>query len=40
VVINPKKSLATAPFAALLVEVGRAFEVITQKVVEKPQTRV
>jgi ribonuclease P protein component len=36
VVINPKKSLVTAPFAALLVEVGRAFEVITQKVAEKP----
>lgn len=39
VVINPKKSLATAPFAALLVEVGRAFEVIAQKVAEKPHTR-
>ena len=39
VVINPKKSLATAPFAGLLVEVDRAFEVITQKAAEKQQTR-
>jgi ribonuclease P protein component len=39
VVINPKKSLATAPFAGLLVEVGRAFEVITQKVAGKAEPR-
>lgn len=39
VVINPKKSLATAPFAGLLVEVGRAFEVITKKVAGKAEPR-
>jgi ribonuclease P protein component len=31
VVINPKKSLQTAEFSALLSEVSRAFEVIAQK---------
>ena len=39
VVINPKKSLQTAEFSALLTEVGRAFEVIGQKLAEKPRTR-
>jgi len=31
VVINPKKSVRTVQFSVLLEEVGRAFEVITQK---------
>ncbi len=31
VVINPKKSLRTAEFSELLVEVSRAFEVVAQK---------
>jgi RNase P protein component len=37
VVINPKKSLQTAEFSALLAEVSRAFEVIAQKLSEKPR---
>src|SRR6266851_2615475 len=37
VVINPKKSLLTAEFSQLLEEVGRAFEVIQQKLTEKPR---
>jgi len=36
-VINPKKSLLTAEFSQLLEEVGRAFEVIQQKLTEKPR---
>ena len=36
VVINPKKSLRTAEFSDLLGEVGRAFEVIAQKLAERP----
>ena len=36
VVINPKKSLLTADFAELKKEVSRAFEVIAQKLAEKP----
>jgi ribonuclease P protein component len=39
VVINPKKSLQTAEFPALLSEVSRAFEVIAQKLAEKPRNR-
>ena len=39
VVINPKKSLQTAEFASLLSEVSRAFEVIAQKLAEKPKAR-
>jgi len=35
VVINPKKSLMAADFSAVLNEVGRAFEVIEQKVAGK-----
>jgi ribonuclease P protein component len=35
VVINPKKSLLTADFPELRKEVGRAFQVIEQKVSEK-----
>jgi ribonuclease P protein component len=37
VVINPKKSVRTAEFAVLLSEVSRAFEVIAQKMAEKPR---
>ena len=37
VVINPKKSLLTTKFSQLLEEVGRAFEVIQQKLTEKPR---
>jgi ribonuclease P protein component len=37
VVINPKKSLQTAEFSLLLAEVSRAFEVIAQKLSEKPR---
>src|SRR5215469_3780471 len=37
VVINPKKSLQTADFSSLLAEVRRAFEVIAQKLMEKPR---
>src|ERR1700751_4991257 len=36
VVINPKKSLRTAEFSLLLAEVSRAFEVIAQKLSERP----
>ena len=39
VVINPKKSVRTAEFAVLLSEVSRAFEVIAQKLAEKPRGR-
>jgi ribonuclease P protein component len=39
VVINPKKSVRTAEFSVLLSEVSRAFEVIAQKVAEKPRSR-
>jgi ribonuclease P protein component len=35
VVINPKKSVLKMEFAGLLDEVGRAFEVIAKKLVEK-----
>src|SRR5437016_349945 len=37
VVINPKKSLLTTEFSQLLEEVGRAFQVIQQKLTEKPR---
>ena len=37
VVINPKKSLRTAEFSLLLAEVSRAFEVIAQKLSERPR---
>ena len=37
VVINPKKSLETAPFSDLLTEVQRAFDVIAKKLGESPQ---
>jgi len=36
VVINPKKSLLTADFAAVLNEVSRAFVVIEEKLLGKP----
>ena len=39
VVINPKKSLLTAEFASLLNEVSKAFNVIAQKIIEKPRAR-
>lgn len=39
VVINPKKSVRTAEFSVLLSEVRRAFEVIAQKLTEKPRSR-
>ena len=39
VVINPKKSLQTTEFSGLLGEVTRAFEVIAQKLAEKPRAR-
>jgi ribonuclease P protein component len=39
VVINPKKSLLTTEFAAVLNEVSRAFGVIEQKLSEKQQPR-
>ena len=35
VVINPKKSVLKMEFAGLLDEVGRAFETIARKLVEK-----
>ena len=35
VVINPKKSVLTLEFSALLEEVGRALDVIAKKLVEK-----
>jgi ribonuclease P protein component len=35
VVINPKKSVLTVEFPVLLEEVGRAFEVIAKRLVEK-----
>lgn len=35
VVINPKKTVLTVEFPALLEEVGRAFELIAKKVAEK-----
>ena len=38
VVINPKKSLLTAEFLELRKEVGRAFQVIEQKLSEKRNT--
>jgi ribonuclease P protein component len=38
VVINPKKSVRTLAFSDLLAEVNRAFEVIAQKLAEKPRT--
>ena len=38
VVINPKKSLLAAEFPELRKEVGRAFEVIEQKLSEKRNT--
>jgi ribonuclease P protein component len=37
VVINPKKSLRTAEFSSLLAEVSRAFEVIAQRLSERPR---
>ena len=37
VVVNPKKSLLTAEFSGLQQEVRRAFEVIAQKIAEKPR---
>jgi RNase P protein component len=40
VVINPKKSVRTAEFPRLLGEVSRAFEVIAQKLAEKPRSGV
>lgn len=39
VVINPKKSVATADFSGLMAEVSRAFEVITVKLAEKLRPR-
>jgi ribonuclease P protein component len=36
VVINPKKSVLTEKFSAVLEEVGRALEVIAKKLMEKP----
>ena len=36
VVINPKKSLLTADFAAVLTEVSRAFAIVEQKLSGKP----
>lgn len=39
VVINPKKSLRTAEFSELLNEVWRAFEVIAQKLAERPAVK-
>jgi ribonuclease P protein component len=39
VVINPKKSLLSTDFAAVLSEVTRAFEVIEQKLSQKQQPR-
>jgi len=39
VVINPKKSLRTAEFSDLLDEVSRAFEVIAQKLAERPKVK-
>jgi ribonuclease P protein component len=39
VVINPKKSVRTAEFQVLTSEVSRAFEVIAQKLAEKPRRR-
>jgi ribonuclease P protein component len=39
VVINPKKSLLTIDFAAVVNEVSRAFVVIEQKLSQKPQEK-
>lgn len=39
VVINPKKSLLTADFSAVLNEVSRAFAVIEEKLSGKPSER-
>jgi ribonuclease P protein component len=39
VVINPKKSLLTADFPELRKEVGRAFQVIEQKLSEKRRAK-
>jgi ribonuclease P protein component len=39
IVINPKKSVRTAEFQVLLSEVSRAFEVIAQKLAERPRSR-
>jgi ribonuclease P protein component len=39
VVINPKKLVRTAEFKVLISEVSRAFEVIVQKLTEKPRSR-
>jgi ribonuclease P protein component len=39
VVINPKKSLLTVDFSAVLSEVGRAFTVIGQKLLQKQSPR-
>jgi len=39
VVINPKKSLRTVAFSDLLGEVSRAFELIAQKLAERPRNR-
>lgn len=38
VVINPKKAVRTAEFAVLLAEVGRAFEVVGQKMADEPRS--
>ena len=38
VVINPKKSVRTADFSVLIGEVRRAFEVIAQKLADKPRS--
>jgi ribonuclease P protein component len=40
VVINPKKSLLTIDFAAVVNEVSRAFVVIEQKLSPKPQEKI
>ena len=39
VVINPKKSLRAAEFSDLMTEVSRAFEVIAQKLAERPAVK-
>jgi ribonuclease P protein component len=38
VVINPKKSLLTADFAAILNEISRAFVIVEQKLSQGPET--